>query len=154
MFLSQSVYNSNPMGILSKLKSVLGIQPSERSREFGETTVTVEHDPGSTDTDEPAAPETTTESAVTEAEPDLTADETDDDAEEPEVEAEDDEAVESTGEPVDVLNGIGPTYAERLANAGVETVGDLAAADPDELAEATDISAQRLSGWIEQARSH
>lgn len=57
-----------------------------------------------------------------------------------------------TDEPIDVIKGIGPTYAERLGDADIETVADLATEDADELAEETEISETRLSGWIEKAR--
>lgn len=58
---------------------------------------------------------------------------------------------ELAGELVESINGIGPSYGERLAAAGVERVEDLLARDPDELAEATGISAKRIAGWIERA---
>lgn len=53
--------------------------------------------------------------------------------------------------PVDDIKGIGPAYSDRLADAGVETVRDLAAADAEALAEETDISATRIQGWIDRA---
>jgi len=56
-------------------------------------------------------------------------------------------------EAVDVIKGIGPTYAGRLADAGVETVADLAAADAAEVAERTDVPEGRLEDWIEKARA-
>lgn len=52
---------------------------------------------------------------------------------------------------VDTLKGIGSSYAERLADAGVETVGDLVASDTAQLAAATDISEKRLDEWKERA---
>jgi predicted flap endonuclease-1-like 5' DNA nuclease len=57
-------------------------------------------------------------------------------------------------ESVDVLNGIGPAYAERLENAGIETVGELAAADAATLAEDADIAEGRIQGWIDQATEY
>ncbi|QSG05646.1 helix-hairpin-helix domain-containing protein [Halapricum desulfuricans] len=57
-----------------------------------------------------------------------------------------------TDEPTDVIKGIGSTYADRLADAGVETVADLAARDADALAEETGISEKRLQTWIERAK--
>jgi predicted flap endonuclease-1-like 5' DNA nuclease len=51
------------------------------------------------------------------------------------------------------VKGIGPAYAETLAAAGIETVGDLANADVDSLAAETDISESRLGRWIERAQS-
>jgi predicted flap endonuclease-1-like 5' DNA nuclease len=56
-----------------------------------------------------------------------------------------------SSDPVETLNGIGDAYAARLADAGIDTVADLAAADAAELAEATDIAKGRLENWIEQA---
>ena len=52
---------------------------------------------------------------------------------------------------VETISGIGPAYADRLADAGVETVPQLLDADPSELAEATGLSEKRISGWIENA---
>jgi predicted flap endonuclease-1-like 5' DNA nuclease len=56
------------------------------------------------------------------------------------------------GEPVDAIKGIGSAYAERLAGAGVETVGDLVNADPEALAEATGVSQTRIERWADRAR--
>lgn len=58
-----------------------------------------------------------------------------------------------TDESPEVLDGIGPAYADRLADAGVETVADLAAADASGLAEEADVSESRLERWIERAKS-
>lgn len=58
------------------------------------------------------------------------------------------EAVES----VDVIDGIGPAYSERLAAANVATVEDLAAANAQTLADETDISPARLERWIDRAQ--
>jgi predicted flap endonuclease-1-like 5' DNA nuclease len=54
--------------------------------------------------------------------------------------------------PVDSVIGIGPAYAQRLADAGVETVGDLVAADVAEVSEIADISESRIERWQERAR--
>lgn len=54
-------------------------------------------------------------------------------------------------DPVDSVSGIGPAYAERLADTDIETVGDLADADPAALAEATGISEKRLARLVERA---
>jgi predicted flap endonuclease-1-like 5' DNA nuclease len=53
---------------------------------------------------------------------------------------------------VETISGIGPAYAARLADAGVESVPDLLAADADALAEETGISAKRIGRWMERAR--
>jgi predicted flap endonuclease-1-like 5' DNA nuclease len=52
---------------------------------------------------------------------------------------------------VDEVSGIGPAYAERLSEAGIETVADLLAADPENLAESTDVSAKRIGRWQDRA---
>ena len=54
-------------------------------------------------------------------------------------------------ESVETIDGIGPAYAERLGNAGVESVPELREADATSLAEATDISEKRISRWQERA---
>lgn len=51
------------------------------------------------------------------------------------------------------IKGIGDAYAERLAAAGIETVGDLAEADADTVAEEADVPPTRLERWIERANS-
>ena len=51
------------------------------------------------------------------------------------------------------ISGIGPTYAERLLEAGVETVEDLATTDPEEIAEITDVGVTRAADWYSQANS-
>ncbi len=177
------------MGLLSKLKSLLGFGDDRPARR-GNVDVTVEHEPGGAAESERAVKEPTTESEPTaeetaepepEAEPEPPADAAEtaetagtegvDEAEETvETDEADDEAVieeaesaetepaetepEQTGaaaESVDTIKGIGPSYAEKLSNAGVETVGDLASADADALGDETELSSKRIAGWIEQA---
>lgn len=53
---------------------------------------------------------------------------------------------------VDRIDGIGPTYAERLTKAGLGTVDALAAASPDRVAEAAGVSANRARTWIDSAK--
>ncbi|MFB6165228.1 MAG: helix-hairpin-helix domain-containing protein, partial [Haloarculaceae archaeon] len=55
------------------------------------------------------------------------------------------------GDDVEAVDGIGPTYADRLRAAGIETIADLADADPEAVAEAADVSASRARDWIDQA---
>ena len=50
------------------------------------------------------------------------------------------------------ISGIGPTYAERLRDEGVETVADLATLDPETVSAITRASTSRTEGWIKQAR--
>lgn len=54
--------------------------------------------------------------------------------------------------PVEAVPGIGSAYAERLREAGVGTVDDLASAEPGQLADRTEIAPGRVETWIEQAR--
>jgi polyhydroxyalkanoate synthase len=51
---------------------------------------------------------------------------------------------------VDTVSGIGPTYADRLHDAGIETVAELADYDAVELAEITNASPSRAEEWLEQ----
>jgi polyhydroxyalkanoate synthase len=58
---------------------------------------------------------------------------------------------ESSDSPgVDTVDGIGPTYADRLADAGIETVADLAASDAAEVAEITGAPVSRVEDWFNQ----
>lgn len=45
---------------------------------------------------------------------------------------------------IDLIEGIGDTYTEKLAKAGIHTVADLAAADPKKVAEQTDLNKKRV----------
>ena len=51
---------------------------------------------------------------------------------------------------VEVVNGIGPTFAERLRAAGVETVGDLGDYDAAELAGIAETTESRATDWLDQ----
>ncbi|MEF8786831.1 MAG: helix-hairpin-helix domain-containing protein [Haloarculaceae archaeon] len=53
---------------------------------------------------------------------------------------------------VEEIKGIGPTYAERLEAVGIETVADLAVADPAEVAEAAQTGETRSGDWVERAQ--
>ena len=66
--------------------------------------------------------------------------------------AEGEPAADADPESVEVIKGIGPAYAERLENAGVHSVADLAAADAADLADAIDLSETRVGRWIERAQ--
>lgn len=170
------------MTLLDKLKSLLGLEPSGSTPESrGDVDVTVEREPGAPseagpeDAAEAAEP---AESAGTEPEADTPSEGAADESpraeaaeeaepaetgaaeEPPEAETEaaagaETEAAaeaEGAGESTDVIEGIGPTYADRLADAGIETVGDLAEADAAELAERADLPETRVERWIERAR--
>lgn len=127
------------MGFISKLKSFLGIGQTEPRKPVAETTIPVE-----SPADQPQVPESEPQAPE---EPSVPTDR----------ETQTDETVEQsdprTGEPVQSIKGIGPSYADRLGDAGVHTVSDLADADPDTLAAETGISAARISSWIELANA-
>lgn len=155
-------------------------EPSSESEDAVKGTETAGSETVETDEPDAGAGESTDdESPIEEAEPDVedreeadteTADEETADmetadteaADEAESEGSDDESaddtiIEPSDEPSDSvteINGIGPAYGQRLSDAGVETVADLAAADAVELEEATDISAARIEGWIDAAAEY
>lgn len=54
-------------------------------------------------------------------------------------------------EPVENVSGIGPAYAKRLQDAGVETAQQLLDVDPADLADRTELSEKRIEGWQERA---
>ena len=53
---------------------------------------------------------------------------------------------------VEDVSGIGTAYAERLREAGVETVGQLALADAEGLAAETEIPPARVHKWVDRSR--
>ena len=59
-----------------------------------------------------------------------------------------DETVELS---IDTVDGIGPVFAGRLKDAGIDSVSKLATASPDSVAEAAGVSGARARSWIEQA---
>jgi predicted flap endonuclease-1-like 5' DNA nuclease len=137
------------MALLKKLKSLFGLddgsQP-ESSRDVGVTVekerqaeATAEGDDGGSiaehTTDEPTA-----ESADETTEP------------EPETDA-DDEPDDEESDPVKDIKGIGPAYADRLGTVGIETIADLADADPEAVAAETDISETRVTEWVKRAKA-
>jgi len=77
---------------------------------------------------------------------DLSADDDTAEADEADAETVDDSDTES----VETLAGIGPTYAERLGDAGLGTVDALAAADAETIAEAANVSVTRAEEWLAQ----
>jgi len=60
-------------------------------------------------------------------------------------------AAEATvgGADVETVDGIGPTFAERLRAAGIETVADLAEHDAAELAEIAETNETRAGEWLD-----
>jgi predicted flap endonuclease-1-like 5' DNA nuclease len=57
------------------------------------------------------------------------------------------------GVDLEEIKGIGPAYADRLREAGVEDVAALAAADATDLADRTGLGEGRIGNWIEQAEA-
>jgi polyhydroxyalkanoate synthase subunit PhaC len=66
-------------------------------------------------------------------------------------ETDDSDADTRDEEGLEAVSGIGPSYAQRLREAGIETIDDLAAADPADIAERTDLSTERVRDWVETA---
>lgn len=62
-----------------------------------------------------------------------------------------DDTQAGTGVDLEEIKGIGPAYADRLHEAGIEDVAALAAADPGELADRTDLGEGRLQKWVDRA---
>lgn len=130
------------MGILQKLKSVLGMDGPARPGARSEPDVTVEREPS-----------TSTEQAVKEGGPsDAPRAPRSAGASTGETEPESAETSGEAAASVEEINGIGPTYAERLADAGIETVADLADSDVETVAEAAQANESRVADWLEQAR--
>ncbi|WP_439025597.1 helix-hairpin-helix domain-containing protein [Haloarchaeobius sp. DT45] len=130
-----------------------GVEASVEASEAEEPVAEAE-----TEAEEPAAesePETESAGGVEEAEPESTGSEAEPEPTEAEAEPEstETEAEPEPAEPTDDIKGIGPAYAERLANAGIETVADLAKADPEAVAEETDISSTRIEQWVKRAKA-
>lgn len=53
---------------------------------------------------------------------------------------------------VETINGLGPTYADRLREDGIESVDDLTTADIEAVAKSAEVPEERAQEWIEQAR--
>ena len=56
-----------------------------------------------------------------------------------------------SGEPLDSIKGIGPAYSERLTEAGIDSVAELAEGDAEEIGEAISVSPKTVSNWIDRA---
>ena len=141
--------------IVEVVKSLFGISDSSSNGTAEtETSITVEREPDAVDK-EPV--EEVSEVPEDETEADVEEDETEVDVEESEVEEVDVEAEETDGDDVESpavgeIDGIGPTYSERLSGAGIETVADLAATDLATIAETAAVSDSRAQDWLDQAQ--
>ena len=157
------------MGLLEKLKSLFGAGDGEQPPASStDTNVTVEREPsaesehavkGTDEADAFGTDEEPTESGTAEPadEPEPTAAESEEDevqAEESEDEEEeqtDEESEAEPGAPLQDIDGIGPTYADRLMEAGYETIADLKGADAAAVAEAAEAPESRVEDWLAQA---
>lgn len=147
------------MGLIGKLKSLFGIENDRSRPRRSDVGVTVEREPQETREEttesEPASENTAAEPVVDE---DADVDEPDPSTEEAVKTSEPDTETETeTTDPsvtLDDIKGIGPAYVQRLEDAGIGSVADLANADADELAERTELSAKRVGRWIERAKDH
>lgn len=147
------------MALLEKIKRKLGFGSESSDQGAGETTVTVEQEAdGSVADGRPAGVETAgaastapDDEAASGAEE--TVDESEDAVDPGDAPSADPDATEpgSDGDPVDQIKGIGPAYGERLAEMGIETVDELAAADPVDVAEGASVGEKRASRWIDRA---
>lgn len=143
------------MGLLQKLKSALGLDgaTSSGTRQSGDVDVTVEREPSTEDEDAVKGTDTAESSAEsdtseTESDPVVTDTEADDD------EPDSSDNPQGSGDPVTEIKGIGPAYADRLHGQGIETVSQLADADPAAIAAETDLGEGRVSDWVERAHDH
>ena len=160
------------MSILQKIKQVFGLSTAGAETESpgeGGADVTIEREPDHDDAGSEASlgAETSSGTAAEETAADAGAAsgvEAEEDAEsgaEPEAE---DKVEASDGEPepepdpgadpVDAINGIGPTYSDRLGDVGIETVADLAEADPETVADAAKTGESKAMSWIDRADDH
>ncbi len=58
---------------------------------------------------------------------------------------------EPGGDDLTRVKGIGPVYADRLRSGGIGSLAELAAADPETVAEAADVTPERAADWVSQA---
>jgi len=65
-------------------------------------------------------------------------------------EADLEEAADGTS--VDDIKGIGPAYSKRLGEVGINTVTELAEADPAELAERVTVAEKTVAKWVDRAK--
>ena len=155
------------MSILQKIKQVFGLSTAGAETESpgeGGTDVTIEREPdhdagseaglGGETGSETAAEETTVDAGAGSGVEAETETELEPEAED-KVEASDAESEPEAGpgaDPVDVINGIGPTYSDRLADVDIGTVADLAEADPETVADAAKTGESKAMSWIDRAK--
>ena len=54
--------------------------------------------------------------------------------------------------PIESIEGIGPVYGAKLRNAGIPTVDEMLAADPEHVAEVCDVNVEQAERWIAMSR--
>jgi len=158
------------MGLIDRIKSVLGLGRSPSTSQPGTpepdkpgdgVDVTVEHEPATASEDAVKGTDTATDAETgadtatvstdepdTSARSDAGADASDGETAES---SEADAASAAQSADLEEIKGIGPAYATRLNEAGIESVADLAAADADAVAKTADIPDTRLRDWIDRA---
>lgn len=63
------------------------------------------------------------------------------------------DAVDATSDSLESINGLGPTYADRLLTVGIESIEALADANAEAVAEAAEVTEKKATEWIEAAQS-
>lgn len=165
------------MGILDMLKSVLGGGSDESDARRADADATSEATVKGTEPAAAGGDAGASTGSMTEEPPDGTPDGDDavaaaaepaeaagpttqvDDEDDPAAGTDDDLGADAPpeGDAIDDLttvNGIGPAYAKRLQDAGVESVAELADGDVAALAESTGVSEKRVQRWVDAAREH
>lgn len=131
------------MTLLQRLKALFGLDSSGQQTRDDDIDVTVTHpQTGGTTPDDGDTNASPTTEAAEEPTPDSTTTDVDP--------SQADDAGTDT-DPVDTIDGIGPAYSDRLHSVGIETVADLATADPQAIAAETDLSPARVERWIDRA---
>lgn len=59
---------------------------------------------------------------------------------------------DADGTPVDEVKGIGPAYSDRLAEIGIHSVEQLAAADAEDVAERIAVAEKTVGKWVDRAQ--
>ncbi|MGY5879265.1 MAG: DUF4332 domain-containing protein [Candidatus Thorarchaeota archaeon] len=54
--------------------------------------------------------------------------------------------------PIESIEGIGPVYGAKLRDAGIPTVAEMLAADPENVAEVCDVGVEQAERWIAMSR--
>jgi predicted flap endonuclease-1-like 5' DNA nuclease len=163
------------MGLFERIKTALGLGTSTSQSGAGTTTTdspsrgddtgASDESTGPTDSEgvenEPVRSDASGSAATDDENVDVTVEHEPEDEPEPEVEPDTDaeDAVKGTDTgsvdaDLEDIKGIGPAYAERLREAGVEGVGGLADADVAAVAAESGIAESRIRKWVDRARTH